>query len=61
MSRRFEDKVVVVTGAAAGLGRARALGYAGEGAPPSNPRCRAQGAGGNLRSGARARRHLHDL
>jgi 3-oxoacyl-[acyl-carrier protein] reductase len=32
MARRFEGKVVVVTGAAAGLGRALALGYAGEGA-----------------------------
>jgi NAD(P)-dependent dehydrogenase (short-subunit alcohol dehydrogenase family) len=31
MSRRFEGKVVVVTGAADGLGRALALGYAGEG------------------------------
>lgn len=32
MSRRFEGKVVVVTGAAAGLGRGLALGYAREGA-----------------------------
>ncbi|MBW8784026.1 MAG: SDR family NAD(P)-dependent oxidoreductase, partial [Novosphingobium sp.] len=30
--RRYEGKVAVVTGAAAGLGRALALGYAGEGA-----------------------------
>lgn len=32
MSRRYEGKVVVVTGAAAGLGRGLALGYAREGA-----------------------------
>ena len=32
MARRYEGKVVVVTGAAAGLGRGLALGYAGEGA-----------------------------
>ena len=32
MARRYEGKVVVVTGAAGGLGRALALGYAGEGA-----------------------------
>ena len=31
MSRRYDGKVVVVTGAAAGLGRALALGYAREG------------------------------
>jgi len=31
MSRRYEGKVVVVTGAAAGLGRALSLGYAREG------------------------------
>lgn len=31
MSRRYEGKTVVVTGAAAGLGRALALGYAREG------------------------------
>ena len=32
MGRRYEDKIAVVTGAAAGLGRALALGYAREGA-----------------------------
>lgn len=32
MARRYEGKVVVVTGAAAGLGRGLALGYADEGA-----------------------------
>jgi NAD(P)-dependent dehydrogenase (short-subunit alcohol dehydrogenase family) len=32
MARRYEGRTVVVTGAAAGLGRALALGYAGEGA-----------------------------
>lgn len=32
MARRYEGKVAVVTGGAAGLGRALALGYAGEGA-----------------------------
>ncbi len=32
MARRYEGKVAVVTGAAAGLGRGLALGYAGEGA-----------------------------
>jgi NAD(P)-dependent dehydrogenase (short-subunit alcohol dehydrogenase family) len=32
MNRRYEGKVAVVTGAAGGIGRALALGYAGEGA-----------------------------
>jgi len=32
MSKRYEGRTVVVTGAAGGLGRALALGYAGEGA-----------------------------
>jgi NAD(P)-dependent dehydrogenase (short-subunit alcohol dehydrogenase family) len=32
MSRRFQDKSVIVTGAGSGIGRAAALAYAGEGA-----------------------------
>jgi NAD(P)-dependent dehydrogenase (short-subunit alcohol dehydrogenase family) len=32
MNKRFENKVVVVTGAAGGIGRAAALAFAGEGA-----------------------------
>ena len=32
MARRYEGRTVLVTGAAAGLGRARALGFAADGA-----------------------------
>lgn len=32
MQRRFEDKVVIITGASAGIGKAAALQFAGEGA-----------------------------